>query len=96
MKLHEYQARELLASYGVPVPEASLARTPEEARAATEALGGRSVVKAQVHAGGRGKAGGVKVVVGGRFFGVVAIEHINIAMTRADGQLVIWQHFKRA
>ncbi len=62
MKLHEYQARELLAKYGIPVPEASLATTPEEARAATEALGGRSVVKAQVHAGGRGKAGGVRLV----------------------------------
>ncbi len=62
MKLHEYQARELLARYGISVPEASLATTPEEARAATEALGGRSVVKAQVHAGGRGKAGGVRLV----------------------------------
>ena len=52
----------MLAGYGIPVPKASLATTPEEARAETEALGGRSVVKAQVHAGGRGKAGGVRLV----------------------------------
>src|SRR5215831_9815182 len=62
MNLHEYQAKRLLASYGVPVPEGRVARTPEEAVAAAEALGGKVwVVKAQVHAGGRGKAGGVKL-----------------------------------
>ncbi|MCC5868379.1 MAG: ADP-forming succinate--CoA ligase subunit beta [Gammaproteobacteria bacterium] len=63
MNLHEYQAKEVFASYGVPVPEGQVARTPEEAAAAVEALGGELwVVKAQVHAGGRGKAGGVKLV----------------------------------
>lgn len=61
MKIHEYQAKELLAAYGVPVPEGLLALTPEEAERATEKLGGQSVVKAQVHCGGRGKAGGVKL-----------------------------------
>ncbi|RLT35038.1 MAG: ADP-forming succinate--CoA ligase subunit beta [Chloroflexi bacterium] len=61
MKLHEYQAKELLARYGVPVPASQVARTPEEAQRAAEALGGKVVVKAQVHAGGRGKAGGVKL-----------------------------------
>jgi succinyl-CoA synthetase beta subunit len=62
MNLHEYQAKRLLASYGVPVPEGRVARTPEEAVGAAEALGGKVwVVKAQVHAGGRGKAGGVKL-----------------------------------
>lgn len=61
MKIHEYQAKELLAAYGVPVPEGLLALTPEEAKEATEKLGGQSVVKAQVHCGGRGKAGGVKL-----------------------------------
>lgn len=61
MKIHEYQAKELLAAYGVPVPEGLLALTPEEAKEATENLGGQSVVKAQVHCGGRGKAGGVKL-----------------------------------
>jgi len=63
VNLHEYQAKEVFASYGVPVPEGQVARTPEEAAAAVEALGGELwVVKAQVHAGGRGKAGGVKLV----------------------------------
>ena len=61
MKIHEYQAKELLKEYGVPVPEGILATTPEEAEKASEALGGRSVIKAQVHGGGRGKAGGVKL-----------------------------------
>ncbi len=62
MKLHEYQAKELLASYGVPVPENYVASSSEEAADAAGKLGGTAVVKAQVHAGGRGKAGGVKVV----------------------------------
>ncbi len=60
MKIHEYQAKELLRAYGVPVPRGMAAATPEEARNAAEALGGTTVVKAQIHAGGRGKGGGVK------------------------------------
>ncbi len=62
MKLHEYQAKELLARFGVPVPQGSVASDGKSAAEATRKLGGRAVVKAQVHAGGRGKAGGVKVV----------------------------------
>lgn len=63
MNLHEYQAKELLASYGLPVQLGVLANTPEEAAVAFDKLNGKfAVVKAQVHAGGRGKAGGVKVV----------------------------------
>ncbi|MEQ6291683.1 ADP-forming succinate--CoA ligase subunit beta [Vogesella sp. GCM10023246] len=63
MNLHEYQAKELLAKYGLPVQQGILANSPEEAAAAYDKLGGKfAVVKAQVHAGGRGKAGGVKVV----------------------------------
>ena len=61
MKLHEYQAKQLLARYGVPVPEGRVARTADEAAEAAEALGGKVVVKAQVHAGGRGRAGGIKL-----------------------------------
>ncbi len=62
MKIHEYQAKEVLAKYGVAVPKnAGVASTPQEVRAAVEALGGRGVIKAQVHSGGRGKAGGIKV-----------------------------------
>ncbi len=62
MNLHEYQAKDVFRSYGIPVPTGQVAATPEEAVAAARALGGSLwVVKAQVHAGGRGKAGGVKV-----------------------------------
>ena len=62
MDLFEYQARDLFESYGVPVLAGIVADTPEEAKAAAAKLGGTVVVKAQVKAGGRGKAGGVKVV----------------------------------
>ena len=62
MKVHEYQAKRILADGGVPVPKGGPATSPDEARAVAESLGGRAVVKAQVHAGGRGKAGGIKVV----------------------------------
>jgi succinyl-CoA synthetase beta subunit len=62
MNLHEYQAKEVFSAYGIPVPTGRVAATPDEAVAAAEALGGSIwVVKAQVHAGGRGKAGGVKL-----------------------------------
>jgi succinyl-CoA synthetase beta subunit len=63
MNLHEYQAKELLAKYGLPVQQGILANTPEEAANAFRGLAGKfAVIKAQVHAGGRGKAGGVKLV----------------------------------
>ena len=61
MKIHEYQGKAILREFGVPVPNGDVAETPAEARAIAERLGGRVVVKAQVHAGGRGKAGGVKL-----------------------------------
>ncbi len=61
MNLHEYQAKALLKKYGFPVQEGIVATTPEEAAAAFEAIGNFAVIKAQVHAGGRGKAGGVKI-----------------------------------
>ena len=61
MKLHEYQARDLLATYGIPVTGGGVATTPAEARAIAEQLGRPVVVKAQVFVGGRGKAGGVKL-----------------------------------
>ncbi|MCX7860871.1 MAG: ADP-forming succinate--CoA ligase subunit beta [Chloroflexus sp.] len=61
MKLHEYQARDLLARYGIPVTGGGVAVTPAEARAIAEQIGGPGGVKAQVHVGGRGKAGGVKL-----------------------------------
>ncbi len=60
MRIHEYQAKALLKEFGVPVPRGEVADTPAAARAVAERLGGKVVVKAQVHAGGRGKAGGIK------------------------------------
>ncbi len=61
MKLHEYQAREIFRRHGIPVPPDRVAETPEQAEAAARELGGQGVIKAQVHVGGRGKAGGVKL-----------------------------------
>ncbi|TSA44263.1 MAG: succinate--CoA ligase subunit beta, partial [Deltaproteobacteria bacterium] len=55
MKIHEYQAKTLLRDYGIPVPRGDVAATPEEARRIAAALAGQVVVKAQIHAGGRGK-----------------------------------------
>ena len=63
MNLHEYQAKQLFAEYGLPVSRGIAVDTSDEAVAAAEELGGdRWVIKVQVHAGGRGKAGGVKIV----------------------------------
>src|SRR5215211_4199600 len=65
MKIHEYQAKQILAKYGVPVPAGEAVMTAADAAAVAERLGGGTVVvKAQIHAGGRGKGGGVKVVKG--------------------------------
>jgi succinyl-CoA synthetase beta subunit len=60
MKIHEHQAKRLLRDYGIPVPRGEVAATPEKARGIAAELAGRTVVKAQIHAGGRGKGGGVK------------------------------------
>jgi succinyl-CoA synthetase beta subunit len=61
MNIHEYQAREIFRNHGIPVPPGEVATTPQEAESIAAGLGGIVVVKAQVHAGGRGKAGGVKL-----------------------------------
>ena len=61
MNIHEYQAKEIFRKYGIPIPPGEVAATPEEAEAAARKFGTTVVVKAQVHAGGRGKAGGVKL-----------------------------------
>jgi len=61
MKIHEYQAKSILAKYNVPVPRGAVAYTVAEAEAVAKDIGGSVVVKAQIHAGGRGKGGGVKV-----------------------------------
>jgi len=84
MKIHEYQAKALLARYGVPVPRGEVAYTAEEAEAAAKKIGGSVVVKAQIHAGGRGKGGGVKVAKD-------AIEAAEIAKRMLGMQLITHQ-----
>lgn len=64
MKLHEHQAKTLLARAGIPIPRGRVATTPDEAASAAREIGGRVAVKAQVHVGGRGKAGGIKLAGG--------------------------------
>lgn len=61
MKIHEYQAKQILSQHGVQVPRGEVAETPGQARAIAERIGGRVVLKAQIHAGGRGKGGGIKI-----------------------------------
>jgi succinyl-CoA synthetase beta subunit len=92
MKIHEYQAKALLARFGVPVPRGEVAYTVEEAEAAAKKIGGSVVVKAQIHAGGRGKGGGVKVAkdaaeaaeIAKRILGMRLITH----QTGPEGRLV--------
>jgi succinyl-CoA synthetase beta subunit len=92
MKVHEYQAKQILAEFGVPVPKGRVARTPAEARQIAEELGGKVVVKAQIHAGGRGKGGGVKLAnsaveaeqAAGQILGMQLITH----QTGPEGQKV--------
>ena len=92
MKIHEYQAKAILAKYNVPVPRGEVALTVEEAVAVAEKLGGGAVVKAQIHAGGRGKGGGVKVArdldavkaAAEKILGMTLITH----QTSPEGQLV--------
>jgi len=93
MNLHEYQGKQLFAQYGLPVPEGIPAESPEAAAAAAQKLGGeRWVVKAQVHAGGRGKAGGVKLVDTVEEVKAFATELLGTRLvtyqTDADGQPV--------
>ena len=83
MRIHEFQAKKLLGEFGVPVPNSRTATTPEEAKAAAEELGKPVVVKAQIHAGGRGKGGGVKMAdtpeeaeqVAGDIIGMTLVTH---------------------
>ncbi|PHV13281.1 ADP-forming succinate--CoA ligase subunit beta [Chitinimonas sp. BJB300] len=85
MNLHEYQAKDLLAKYGLPVQKGILATSPEETANAFRSMGGKfAVVKAQVHAGGRGKAGGVKVVKS-------AEEAADVAKSLLGKRLVTYQ-----
>jgi succinyl-CoA synthetase beta subunit len=92
VKIHEYQAKQILARYNVRIPRGEVAYTKEEAREIAERLGGTVVVKAQIHAGGRGKAGGVKVAksadeaaeIAGRMIGMTLVT----AQTGHEGRQV--------
>jgi succinyl-CoA synthetase beta subunit len=92
MKIHEYQAKAILAKYDVPVPRGEVAYTVEEAEAAAKKIGGSVVVKAQIHAGGRGKGGGVKIAkdaneaaeIAKKMLGMTLVTH----QTGPEGRLV--------
>ena len=92
MKIHEFQAKAILAEAGVPIPRGRVAASPAEARAVAQELGGPVVVKAQIHAGGRGKGGGVKLAqtpdeaeqVASRILGMMLRTH----QTGPEGQRV--------
>ncbi len=92
MKIHEYQAKQILGRFGVAVPRGEVAYTPEEARGVAERLGGTVVVKAQIHAGGRGKAGGVKLARGPkdaeRFADEMLGKKLITAQTGPEGRVV--------
>ena len=92
MKIHEYQAKQILSRFGVSVPRGEVAYTPEEAREIATRLGGTVVVKAQIHAGGRGKAGGVKVVRSAAeaeaFAGEILGRKLITAQTGPEGRIV--------
>jgi len=89
VKIHEYQAKEMFAKYGIPVPKGGVASTPAEAKKIAAELGGRVVIKAQVYAGGRGKGGGIKTAqslnevekLAGEIIGMQLITH----QTSANG-----------
>ena len=92
MKIHEYQGKAILAKHGVPVPRGEVAYTVEEAEAAAKKIGGSVVVKAQIHAGGRGKGGGVKIAkdaveageIAKRMLGMTLVTH----QTGPEGRVV--------
>ncbi len=92
MNLHEYQAKQLFAEYGLPVSKGYAAANAQEAVAAFKEIGGKAVVKAQVHAGGRGKAGGVKLVDTAAEVEAFAVKWLGNRLvtyqTDADGQPV--------
>src|SRR4051812_18860366 len=92
MKIHEYQAKTILAKYNVPVPRGEVAFSVAEAEAAAKKIGGSVVIKAQIHAGGRGKGGGGKIAksvddvaaISEQILGMTLITH----QTGPEGRLV--------
>jgi succinyl-CoA synthetase beta subunit len=92
MKIHEYQAKAVLARYAVPVPRGKVAFSPKEAEAAAREIGGSVVVKAQIHAGGRGKGGGVKIAKDAREAAAIAKDMLGMTLvthqTGPEGRVV--------
>jgi succinyl-CoA synthetase beta subunit len=92
MKIHEYQAKALLAKYNVPVPRGEVAFKAQEAEAVAQRIGGSVVVKAQIHAGGRGKGGGVKVAQTSAQAGEIARKMMGMTLvthqTGPEGRVV--------
>jgi succinyl-CoA synthetase beta subunit len=92
MKIHEYQAKAILAKFNVPVPRGEVATTVDQAESAAKSIGGSVVVKAQIHAGGRGKGGGVKIArdpaeareIAGKMLGMTLVTH----QTGPEGRVV--------
>ena len=98
MKIHEYQAKGVLRQYNVPVPRGEVAFTADEARQIAEKLGGRVVVKAQIHAGGRGKGGGVKLAKNPDEAAEIAKNMIGMTLIIEDrfgGAQTSWLLFKK-
>ena len=100
MKIHEYQAKAILSRHGVPIPQGDVALDADAARAIAERLGGGTVVvKAQIHAGGRGKGGGVKVVKGpqaaaeaaGKMLGMTLVTYQTGPAGQKVGRLLVEQ-----
>src|SRR5262245_32667193 len=92
MKIHEYQAKAILAKYNVPVPRGEVAFTVAEAETAAKKIGGSVVVKAQIHAGGRGKGGGVKLAKNAEEAAVIAEKILGMKLvthqTGPEGRIV--------
>src|SRR5438093_3601740 len=92
MKIHEYQAKAILAKFNVPVPRGEVATSTAEAEAAAKSIGGSVVVKAQIHAGGRGKGGGVKIARDSREAAGIADKMLGMTLithqTGPEGRVV--------
>jgi succinyl-CoA synthetase beta subunit len=80
VKIHEYQAKQILSRFGVAIPRGEVAETPEKAREIAEKIGPRIVLKAQIHAGGRGKGGGIKVANGAQEAETLAQKMIGMTL----------------
>jgi succinyl-CoA synthetase beta subunit len=92
MKIHEYQAKAILANFNLPVPRGEVASTAAEAEAAAKAIGGSVVVKAQIHAGGRGKGGGINIAHDAKEAGAIADKMLGMTLvthqTGPEGRVV--------